>query len=41
MCMNSSKVEVHVKCKANKIKAEAKHCFYKLVKILLVVTKYK
>jgi hypothetical protein len=31
-----------VKCKANqKIKVEAEHCFYKLVKILLAITKYK
>jgi hypothetical protein len=39
MCMNSPKVGVHVKCKADQqIKAKAEHCFYKLVKILLAVT---
>jgi hypothetical protein len=40
--MNSPKVGVHVKCKVyHKIKVEAAHCFYKLVKILLAITKYK
>jgi hypothetical protein len=40
--MNSPKVGVHVKCKADQqIKVEAEHCFYKLVKILIIVTKYK
>jgi hypothetical protein len=33
---------VHVKCKASqRNKVEAEHCFYKLVKILLAVTKCK
>jgi hypothetical protein len=40
--MNSTKVVIHVKCKADQqIKVEAEHCFYKLVKILLAVTKCK
>jgi hypothetical protein len=37
-----TKVGVHVKCKAGQQnKAEAEHCFYKLVKILLAITKCK
>jgi hypothetical protein len=37
-----TKVGVHVKCKADQQnKAEAEHCFYKLVKILLAITKCK
>jgi hypothetical protein len=42
MCMKSPKVGVHVKCKAEQqIRVKAEHCFYKLVKILLEVTKCK
>jgi hypothetical protein len=42
MCMNSPKVGVHVKCKADQQnKVESEQCFYKLVKILLAITKYK
>jgi hypothetical protein len=37
--MNSPKVGVHEVI--NEIKAKAEHCFYKLVKILLAVTKCK
>jgi hypothetical protein len=40
--MNSPKVGVHVKCKDDQqIKVKAEHCFYKLVKVLLAVTKCK
>jgi hypothetical protein len=42
MCMISRKVGVHVKCKADQQnKVEVEHCFYKLVRILLAITKYK
>ena len=38
--MNSPKVGAHVKCKAlPKRMVRAEHCFYKLVKILLAITK--
>jgi hypothetical protein len=42
MCMNSPKVGVHVKCKVDQqIRVKVEHCFYKLVKNLLAVTKCK
>jgi hypothetical protein len=42
MCINLPKVRVHVSVRQiNVIKAEAEHCFYKLVKISLAITKCK
>jgi hypothetical protein len=40
--MSSLTVVLHVKCKAyQQMRVKAEHCFNKLVKTLLVVTKYK
>jgi hypothetical protein len=42
MCMNSSKVGAHVKCKADQqIMVKAEHCFLISGQVLLAVTKCK